>query len=1204
MITIAKTQETALRRWQVVFVISFWVFFLLAISATYGQGSRKDDIVFGPGGRPIAGATVRVCQPTATGTPCSPLATIYTDATLTVTTANPFQADGLGNYHFYAPPGRYQIQISSAQISGTITQSDVILPADLSSSSAGNNISAFGLTLGGNLSVAGNATITGTLSSSSFNPGPLTSLSVNGNATFQGPRPYIDVTATNYGAVGDGGAETTTGSISAGSKALTVTTATGFKVGMGVHVDGAGASGDVLLATINSIAGSTLNLSVPASTTVSGAGVGDDDTLAIQAAIAGFCASGTAGGGSIYFPPGSYIYSQYQSVNPNAIPFNTCRQGIHFVGGDAYFQGTAFVRPPAATITAHCGPSPNAKAAFVANYPNGNATFENLIVNGCNQSIEAQGNVVHFKNVSLQVGVTGLADNTPLHVWDTFWVWFEGGSLITSSTTTIPALLMTGDACSGCYAGVGDFYMRDTLLAGGPISYIQRANQGGAPPGHWVFRNITQESGNGDLIQISNPGAFTLGSVGPITLDDVQQSDNIASNPALISFNSANSVLSGIYINNSGGQGPSAPAIKVVAGSLDHYFVTGCEVNCSYVVSNSSGNPLGSGVIQGSQGSDFITDITKDSSAGHLITSPVGTLNTSGDGPAVRITQSGSKYASYGIDALNGVELGSNSQAGWNAQIYQSSAPNIDIAFAANFPPTSVSATVSNSGGSFGTGTYYIYMVSTTTASCATANNFSAPSGIAGPYTVGAGVTMAKFNVSWTAAVPGSSSISGYCVLVGSAVQYNAANNASAFISGASTISATVTSVPNSPGAFPITYQMVGQHHFTPTGALFSNIATPATGNPPYTPACLAATTCLGFISESPFTADSFTRANSSTLGANWSNSVSIGGWANLTISSNAATAPSGPGKESWVAQMFLADQFARATINGFTDGASDLAGVVVRSTGTGTSTDTNYTFHCYNGSSVIAKYVNTVVTTLASGGPNCAVGNVLELDVVGGSTTYLTALINGSVALTATDSSSPITSGNPGVFVWGSSDSFTNWAGGSLAPGNGAQSIVDQPNVWAKPQTFASPITSASLAAPNKTRTCTIIRGDQSGAALSTANIQPQGSLCYIDAAATVTQVTVMVDSGASTVQVGYRHNGSTTAISPTLTPASVSGITDHVACANASGTATTIEGNSVTCSTLSNAALTLGDFIETIGGAADGTSKRMSVAVTYTVN
>jgi hypothetical protein len=175
---------------------------------------------------------------------------------------------------------------------------------------------------------------------------------------------------------------------------------------------------------------------------------------------------------------------------------------------------------------------------------------------------------------------------------------------------------------------------------------------------------------------------------------------------------------------------------------------------------------------------------------------------------------------------------------------------------------------------------------------------------------------------------------------------------------------------------------------------------------------------------------------------------------------------------------------------------------------------------------------------------------------------------------------------------------------GGSLAPGNATTSLFNQPNTWVQPQTFASPITSASLAVPNKTRACNIVRGDQSGSALTTGNIQPQGSLCYVDAASMVAQVIVLVDAGASTMQLGYRHNGSTTAITPTLTPASVSGITDHVACANAGGTAITVEGNSVTCSTLTNTSLTAGDFIETIGGAADGTSKRMSIAMTFTPN
>ena len=60
------------------------------------QGSRKDDVVFNAQGRPMAGATVRVCTAAATGQPCAPLANIYSDAALTQALANPTTTDGRG----------------------------------------------------------------------------------------------------------------------------------------------------------------------------------------------------------------------------------------------------------------------------------------------------------------------------------------------------------------------------------------------------------------------------------------------------------------------------------------------------------------------------------------------------------------------------------------------------------------------------------------------------------------------------------------------------------------------------------------------------------------------------------------------------------------------------------------------------------------------------------------------------------------------------------------------------------------------------------------------------------------------------------------------------------------------------------------------------------------------------------------------------
>ncbi len=102
---------------------------------TRAQGSRKDDVVFNSRGQPLAGATIRVCTASATTTPpCTPLALIYSDVALTQALANPTTSDGMGNYKFYAAPGRYVIEISGPSIT-TRQVRDVILaersqPAD------------------------------------------------------------------------------------------------------------------------------------------------------------------------------------------------------------------------------------------------------------------------------------------------------------------------------------------------------------------------------------------------------------------------------------------------------------------------------------------------------------------------------------------------------------------------------------------------------------------------------------------------------------------------------------------------------------------------------------------------------------------------------------------------------------------------------------------------------------------------------------------------------------------------------------------------------------------------------------------------------------------------------------------------------------------------------------------------------------------
>lgn len=229
---------------------------MLCATTAWAQGSRRDDVVFGPSGHPMPGATVTVCAASATGTPCSPLAQLFTDSTLTVPATNPFLSDGLGNFHFYATPGRYQIQISGPGIVGTITYPDVILPNDPSTPSfnsvtASGAISALTLSLGGNLAVGGSATVNGSLTVAG-GPVPSTAAANNWSAPqsfsadtyFRSGVPWYDVKAF----CASGSTQQTNGTISQNSTSLTLASAIDFtncpagsgQSGEGVYVYHAG----------------------------------------------------------------------------------------------------------------------------------------------------------------------------------------------------------------------------------------------------------------------------------------------------------------------------------------------------------------------------------------------------------------------------------------------------------------------------------------------------------------------------------------------------------------------------------------------------------------------------------------------------------------------------------------------------------------------------------------------------------------------------------------------------------------------------------------------------------------------------------------------------------------------------------------------------------------------------------------------------
>jgi hypothetical protein len=181
------------------------------VPRAHAQGTRKDDIVFNSRGVPLAGASVRVCLTPASGKPCTPLAQIFSDPGLTQALANPTTTDGLGNYFFYAAPGKYMVEVSGPGIT-TKQIPDVIVPLDPTAAVFPGAISAFSLSLAGNLSVTGNTTVIGSLASGTLNlsnqgtpPGAASPGSVNLYTKTADKRLYYkDETGTEIGPLATG----------------------------------------------------------------------------------------------------------------------------------------------------------------------------------------------------------------------------------------------------------------------------------------------------------------------------------------------------------------------------------------------------------------------------------------------------------------------------------------------------------------------------------------------------------------------------------------------------------------------------------------------------------------------------------------------------------------------------------------------------------------------------------------------------------------------------------------------------------------------------------------------------------------------------------------------------------------------------------------------------------------------------------------
>jgi hypothetical protein len=139
---------------------------VLSMGTAFSQGSPFSGSVANGQGQPIAGALITACNAGATGAPCSPTITIYSDAALThpITTLT---TDGYGYFQFFVPAGNYCYTATSPQITSTTCYP---FAAPLVPGSVANFAS---VTTTGNISAGGNISATGTVTGSNIPAGTI-----------------------------------------------------------------------------------------------------------------------------------------------------------------------------------------------------------------------------------------------------------------------------------------------------------------------------------------------------------------------------------------------------------------------------------------------------------------------------------------------------------------------------------------------------------------------------------------------------------------------------------------------------------------------------------------------------------------------------------------------------------------------------------------------------------------------------------------------------------------------------------------------------------------------------------------------------------------------------------------------------------------------------------------------------------------------
>ena len=449
-----------------------------------------------------------------------------------------------------------------------------------------------------------------------------------------------------------------------------------------------------------------------------------NDTHPIQKAIYAACSkelpAGVKSGGGIYFPPGNYLISQQQSPTPTNVPDlsipPTC-SGLYFFGGNTGNRSgvVAGQTAPSSTLQVVNGLHPNGSPVFFLQQGQSGMTqggfqssFQNLSLNCYSQCVWIYGAAqVKMRNVGLAVATTGLADNTPLKLTDTFWFEFVDGSALQTQSAKVPVAILTGESTygPGIAPQVGLVTFRNVITNGGGFLYDQRVS--GSQPGNIIFDNVSQEQGGGSLPFLKVQAEKPCNGWGPLTVIGSGISDNNPGTPFLeLSGCSFWTDITLINVTASTG----GHAIQVDDGRIVNCTVVGGWFAAHSAVDTAGAPVTGCGNSNATGG----WDITGPSHYGDSYYTGAAQSTNLGkfNGIPLRAGRAGDLNASVGFDSLMGVLGGpGGSTGGWDTSFARSGAQTQTLALAQADPPGSLS-TALTSGGSLKTRTAKITSIS------------------------------------------------------------------------------------------------------------------------------------------------------------------------------------------------------------------------------------------------------------------------------------------------------------------------------------------------------------------------------------------------------------------------------------------------------------------------------------------------------------